>query len=296
MLEGRFARVNMKEYKNQHYVPQTLLKGFTNNDIDLHKSAVLWKFDKDSKEIRLKGIEHICNEDYYYSFKDTNNEYNHGIEKMFSRFENDFNKIKYRANCIRNSFLHQKKVEWFTRSEIKYIAQFMIFQIYRVPKIIDNFFNKMTIGFSEMNKKEGIVQTDNELINDIKKIGLRLMFDLKDHNYIMLQDMLLAKNMIVTVTPYQAEEGFIITDNPVLITNKEEKNAIINNKTEITMAITKNIALSFFEYGTDKSCGIIRDADIDTINISLMKNAARYCFSGKKKTLEKLLLTIASTA
>lgn len=55
------------------------------------------------------------------------------------------------------------------------------------------------------------------------------------------------------------------------------------------MAITKNIALSFFEYGTKISCRIINDNNIDRINKSFFKNATKYCFSGDKSVLTNLL-------
>jgi len=279
----------MKEFRNQHYVPQTYLRGFTNNDVDLRNESKLWKLDKENKSIEHKGIGHICNEEYYYSYRDETNKYNHEVEKMFSGFEKDFNKIKFTANCIRNTYLNQNEISWFTRFEINYIIKFIIFQIFRVPKIMDQFINKMENGFIEMNNNDNITQDSQELKNDIKRIGLPIMFDLANPNYQMVQETILNKNLYMTIIPYESKKSYIINDNPILISNAEEANAIINSKTEITMAITKNIALSFFEYGTNKSCRIISDNHIDRINKSFFKNSTKCCFSGDKDILSNLL-------
>lgn len=220
----------MKEYKNQHYVPQTYLRGFTNNDVELRTENNLWKLDKSSSTIELKGIGHICNEEYYYSYRDETNKYNHEVEKMFSGFERDFNRIKFKANCIRNAYLNQNKTYWFTRSEMKYIIKFIVFQIFRVPKIMDQFIGKMENGFNEINRIEKITQGIAEIKNDIKRIGLPIMFDLTNPNYQMILNIILHKNLYITIIPYESTKSYIINDNPILIKNTVEANAIINLK------------------------------------------------------------------
>lgn len=281
----------MAEYKNQHYVPQSYLMGFTDSDINLKTESTLYRLNKETRELDRKGIKHICSENYYYSFLDEHGNYNHSTEKMLSSFENEFKKIRYRANCIRNSVLPSTEVKWFSRYEKRVLLQFIVFQLFRVPAIIDPYILQMTRDFQRMNHLEGKTQTEDEVINDIKKMALSHMFDINSRSYSIIFSLLNAKNMILTITEFASENSFVVTDNPVLITNQVERTAILNPKTEVTMTITKNIAVSFYEYGDINKCNILDDAGIEKINISFYKNATKFCLSGNQKNLEKLLLT-----
>ena len=285
----------MAEYKNQHYVPQSFLSGFTDNDLNLKNESALYRLNKLTNEIDKKGIKHICNENYYYSFLDENNNYHHDIEKMFSKYETEFKKIRHKANCIRNGYLQNQKYEWFNRSEKKCLIQFIVLQLFRVPKIITPYISQMSHDFMEMNLTEGKEQTEEEILNDIKRMSMSHMFDLTNQSFQLIIEILNNKNMILTVSNYTSNNAFIVSDNPVLLANKSEPNAIIHDKTEITMTLSKNIAISFYEYGYDNKIGIIDNKSIDVINRSFYKNASNFCFSGNRETLEKILLTTAST-
>jgi hypothetical protein len=281
----------MANYKNQHYVPQIYLKGFMDTDIDLGKDANLYRLNKETGIIDKKGIKNICTENYYYSYIDDNGQYNHNIEKMFSQFETDFKKIKFKATCIRDAYFRNDENIWFSRHEERMLIRFIIFQLLRVPAKIEPFIELMSNGFKQMNQTEGIVQSEQQILNDIRKLGVAHMFSADDKNYKLLEFLINSKNKFLTFTGKNEENSFIITDNPVLITNTVERNALINRKTEITMTINKNIAISFYEYGNTRKYNLIDSENISRINNSFYMNATRYCFSGNEKNLRNLLLT-----
>jgi hypothetical protein len=285
----------MAEYKNQHYVPQSYLAGFTDDNLMIKNDNSLFRLNKESNEIDRKGIKHICSENYFYSFLDENHVYNHTIEKMFSKYETEFKKIRYKANCIRNMFLQKDKLLWFSVSEKRQIIQFLILQLFRVPAKITPYITQMTHDFRTMNTKEGVIQTDEQIINDIKKMSMSHMFDFSNRSLQLYENILHHKNMILTVTNFKTNNGFIASDNPVLISNKNEPNAFIHDKTEITMTLSKNIALSFYEYGIDSKIGVIDDKSVALVNSSFYKNSSNFCFSGNRNNLENILLTTAST-
>ena len=106
---------------------------------------------------------------------------------------------------------------------MKYIIKFIVFQIFRVPKIMDQFIGKMENGFNEINRIEKITEGIAEIKNDIKRIGLPIMFDLTNPNYQMILNIILHKNLYITIIPYESTKSYIINDNPILIKKRSRQ-------------------------------------------------------------------------
>ncbi len=283
----------MAENKNQHYVPKVYLKGFINSKNipeDFNQNA-LWEYDKVEQTIEIKRIEDVFAVEYFYSFFDENKQYNHTTEALLSKFENNFNKIKNRSELIRNGIINQKRIDWYNKSELDYLIWFIMIQYFRVPKFTSSIVMDSYGECKRINSAYGVAQKDEEVFNNIKKNAFPLMFDFENPQHKIMYQLISSRNIHVTIIPDQIENDFIITDSPILVTNPVSRNALIHQNTEITIPITKKIAISFYGYGygKEKKTRVLTDKnEIKRINLSLSQEALRYCCSGNKKQLEEI--------
>lgn len=282
----------MAEYKNQHFVPQVYLRQF----IDLSEipedsdNDSLWIYDKIDKIVKIDCIKNICSDAFLYSFIDENGEYNHQLENWLSGFENHFKKILNRSQSIKRSIVNKRKIDWYQRCEINYLVTFVLIQYFRVPKFLNDFIEINKEGFKEIDSLEGIDQNEIGIVNDIKKYGFSQIFDIKNEKFQFLHRLIVSKNLYITVIPDNVDRDFCISDCPVLFTNSvNSNNALIHSYTEITIPITKKIAISFYEFGTKRFGRILSDInEIDRLNVSFLKISQKYCLSGKKACVEYL--------
>jgi hypothetical protein len=281
----------MSEYKNQHYVPQIYLKQFIDlSEIpDGSNKDSLWVYNKNNRQIELECISKICSDDYLYSFMDENGNYVNDLEKWLSSFEIHFRKVLNRSQSIRRAIINKRKIDWYQRCEVNYIVDFILFQYFRIPKFLNSFIEMNIEGFKEIDLMEGKNQDKLGVINDIKKNGFPQIFDMSNKKFQILQELIVSKNLYVTVIPDSVDRDFCICDCPVLITNQYFSNALIHSNTEITIPLTKKIAVSFYEYGTNRVGRLLSDKEqIDKLNSSFLKISQNTCCSGKKDMLEHL--------
>ena len=279
----------MEEKKKQHYVPRVYLKQF----IDLEKipqnidSDSLWEYDKNERVIRIKRISDICKKDYFYSYVDENNNYNHQTEDFLSKIENGFTKIINRSYLIRAGMINRRKIDWYNSNEMSYLVNFILFQYFRVPKFTNSLYEMTMDGFKEINRMCEVSQSDDEIVNDVKKYSIPLMFDVTNEKFKFLHRLIIEKNLYVTIIPDDMDSDFIITDSPVLITNLVQRNAIIHPNTEITIPLTRKLAVSFYGPGSEKQLRVVKNTDeVEKVNESFCKTAQRYCCSGSRVQLE----------
>lgn len=281
----------MSEYKNQHFVPQTYLRFFA-NELYIppnYSKESLWCINKNTKEIKLKGIKNICSHNYFYSYKESDSLYNHDIEKKLSEFENDFKTFTDKLCSIRNSVLAGTPFNKILCGEKEFILKYLLLQYFRVPKFTNDYFSKTINGFREINRNKQIEQSEQEIINDLKRYGFRLMFDLSSDRFLRIMNILYNKKMTISIIPDTNSSELITSDAPVHISNKFGKTALISLNTEITLPITPKIALTLFgPKGHDEYKIFDDSSQIDKFNKSLMKSCFENCYSGNKPLLEIL--------
>jgi hypothetical protein len=281
----------MADFKNQHFVPQTYLRFFINYDYipENYSKDALWTINTHTKKIKMKGIENICSENYYYSYKSNNSEYNHEIEHFLSGYENNFKDVLSKVTDIRQAVLNGCILKKIRRSEKEFIINYILIQYFRVPKFTNRYSSLIIDGFKEINRKEKIKQSDDEIKNDLKKYSFNSLFDTSDQSFIKLKSIIDNKKMIISIIPEIKDCEFITSDSPVLITNSLGPNALISINTEIKLSLTPKIAISFYGPKGNDEYKIVNSLEqINTFNKSLFKNSFLYCFSGNKSILEKL--------
>ena len=101
------------------------------------------------------------------------------------------------------------------------------------------------------------------------------------------------KNWIFLIISKKLNTSFISSDNPVIISNSNShsptRGALIDPMTEISIPISKNIALALKQetvrYRLNYNI-ISSQEHVNCINNLLLKNANRFAYSGKKSLLE----------
>jgi hypothetical protein len=281
------GKANMAKQRRQHYVPQFYLKYFT-----LNNSDQLFVLDKDNNKIFPKNVLEVCEQSYYYSYKETESDYevyNYFVEDNLSKKENEFVVVfdKIIKN-IEGYYYHSKKIDMLVRRDKLLFLEFLYYQIMRVPKYIDKLFINGVSFLKELNKKYNKVQTDKEMINDLKKIMFPKLFD-SVHKFISIMN---KRNWAFFIIDKNINEYFISSDNPVIILNSKvnvEKVGIIDPMTEISIPISKKILLSiretFINYKLEYN--IITSIDcIRTINTIIKDNSMRFIYSGIEDSLK----------
>ena len=275
----------MTNVKKQHYVPRFYLRYFTDDN-----KGQLFVFDKKSNFIFQKNITDICEQKYYYAFKDTE-EYNFMLEEHLSRKESEFSDvINTVITTIENYYYHKTKIiQTPNRNEKKVLLEFICYQILRVPKFIESLFSMTLPNFKKFNKEDGIVQTEKETINEIKKYVFPYFFDKVD----FLISILSKKNWKFLILSNNLNERFISSDNPIMITNSDInspiRGALIDPMTEIAIPLSKNIALCLKERELQYKLNytIVDTSDyVNYANNLLLKNSFRYTYSGNKSLLK----------
>ena len=145
----------MSLIKRQHYVPQFYLKYFTDNE-----DEKLYVLDKESGKIFHKNVLEICEQNYYYSFYEKD-EYNFIVEKQLGKKESDFSCVLRKLIDNVESFYYTKTkpLNKLTHNEKKIILEFVLYQLIRVPKFIDVFYELVIPKFEQFNLEDGIVKT-----------------------------------------------------------------------------------------------------------------------------------------
>jgi hypothetical protein len=271
--------------KRQHYVPQFYLKYFTTNE-----DEKLYVLDKEFNKIFHKNIQEICEQNYYYSFYEQD-EYNFFVEEQLGKKENEFsNALRKLIDSIEGFYYTKTRpLNKLTHNDKKIILEFILYQIIRVPKYINELFSMVIPQFKQFNLEDGIVQTEKQIKNDIKRYTFpNLFYKIEKMTTILFQ-----KNWMFFIISKNLNTSFISSDNPVIISNSDLhspiRGALIDPMTEISIPISKNIALALKQKTVKYKLNynIISTLDhVNDINGLLLKNANRFAYSGNKSLLE----------
>ena len=273
--------------KKQHYVPRFYLKCFTSNNSDQ-----LFVLDKESNKIFQKNVLEVCEQNYYYSYKENDScyeAYNFMVEDNLAKKEHEFGIVFDKIiNNIEGHYYHSKNINRLIHKDKLVLLEFLYYQTLRVPKYIDKLYINGVTFLKKLNKKYNYVQTKKEMINYIKKILFPMLFD-NIHEFISIMN---KRNWAFFIIDKNINEYFISSDNPVIIVNSEinvEKVGIIDPMTEISIPISNKILLSIREtyINYKQEYHVISSTDrIRAINSLIKDNSMRFVYSGKEYLLK----------
>lgn len=247
--------------KEQHYVPQFYLKGFSEDGIHIYQYDI--KKDKVHKTL----IKNTCKESYLYEYKNelgkviSNNEIEDLFGKIESQVSNLIQDISCRSPLTKRGFLKD--------DELFLLYLYLYIQLMRTSR---NMYLATTIvnsGEHEFQKKNLVLnrffQNIDNLTNPLLLRTLELFWELKP---------------VIIRTTFDC---FYTTDNPVFISDKYVKKDI-NKFDLIKFTLTSNMALVLTE---QKGKGIknrlfVYDSahpNIDCVNIDVFQTSDRYVYS-----------------
>lgn len=219
----------MNTPKNQHYVPQFLLRNFR-----INSKNQIYAFDKTEEKSFKTNIRNIASENKFYNFLFEG--FEASIEPFLSSFEG-------RLSALFNKILEEKNLTKITEEEKTLISWFILAQFFRSKfqklnlEKMNNIINKRR---ESMGAKKHEPLTDNDITVLISKSTL------KSYEYIPL---LLSKSWHLFKAP--ENNPFFISDNPITLQNYKKFGPYGNlglavPGIEIYLPLSKNLALGFF--------------------------------------------------
>jgi hypothetical protein len=200
----------MPEYKNQHYVPQFLLRGWSDEDDKVHIYHI-----QNREEYPKTSISEVCSDSYFYGDPE--------VEKSLGPLESRHAEI---INKIRDG----KSIGPLTDNDIRFFAVFVLFQRNRTKQakehVVENVDNmakeviRTKIEAGEIENKEFGDQTVLEHLDDItiqeeNPLARPILMALTGIDQIIDLDIAIIQN--------KTENGFVISDHPVVHDNRRFK-------------------------------------------------------------------------
>lgn len=263
----------MAEKKQQHYLPQFYLKGFsTKRKFNGVQSENVWSYDKLTHTIKNKSVKNTAYENYLYSFLNKDSK-DHILEDIFSKIENNTKTIFDKIISISNGN-SSKSLSFSDKSEL---IDYSILCHLRSPTTLSVVKNKFLeiVGDDEFTRDE----------YQIKNLILYTLFsdrnnDLKDK----LKNQLFNKNMVFVFTK---KSQFITTENQF---SKLRKYPIDDIKSEVYLPIRYNILLVFSGHGNDVSFEHYTDRNmIRKVNIEMAETASKLLVAKDEAYLRRIL-------
>jgi len=229
----------MFDYKNQHYLPQFYLKGFT----DPAAPGQLQVLKKGHQHWMKRGTKNVASEEYLHSFKEENGEMNHDVEKTFSQVEGLWKPIL-------DKILHGDRsriVPELTLEEEGGFAYFVMAMWHRVPSQVEHWNNQWS---EVMNFALRIQQAHDPKLKDVdldaNKVQMNPLLTL-------LSSMGAAMKLAVEIVPmewrfvYTTPPHFFITsDHPVALVDPTKREhtygtGLMHENAELTLPLSREM-------------------------------------------------------
>ena len=270
--------------KNQHYVPQFLLKNFASRD-----EAFIWAYDKKEKyseqnRIKERAVKKVASEKFFYDMhtNDPENSYEYVLEKI----ENDTARII--AEIIKT-----KTINDLSEEERGTLSLFIVTQILRTRGNLLQSESMMESISKHLEEKWNIKTPDI----DSKKVWFST---LQKHE--IFKKIILKKIWVL----YESNNSFLISDNPVTLqnvinTNKHRGTLGIDSPgIEIYLPLSPSLTIcmfceKFFEqsgyYIKQIPNEISKPEKVENLNFLQIANSNRFIFSHKDdfKFVEKAI-------
>lgn len=202
----------MAEYKNQHYVPKHLLRGWTENE-----RVPVYNLDN-QQEYPPTQISNLCSEDYFYGGPD--------MEKSMDGLED-------RQAIILDKLRSNRSFDNLGKMDILYFAVFVLLQRNRTKqqkKETEELIDNLSKEYLKLKVESG--EVDSELPDGRNALDLLDEFKITHESPLSLPilqalagvDLIL--NLEAVIIENKSEEGFIVSDHPVVHDNRRFKNEI----------------------------------------------------------------------
>lgn len=191
--------------KNQHYVPQFLLKNFCSRD-----RKFIWAYDKNEKyhqrnQIKERVIKNVASEDFFYD--EIENSENESLEYKLQEIENQ-------TAPIISNILENKSIKSLSVYEREKLSYFIAIQHLRTKGHLNE-----TELFMDMIDEEFFEKTNIQIEKvDTRKLWFSFIEDAK-----LFVDII--KNKIWMLC--ESNSSFFISDNPVVLQNTTNTNELI---------------------------------------------------------------------
>lgn len=202
----------MAEYKNQHYVPQYLLRGWTKNE-----RVPIYNLDNE-QEYPPTPISNLCSEDYFYGDSET--------EQSLDRLEG------VQANVI-NTIRDQKAFNELSGREIQYFCVFVLLQRNRTKQTkeeTEELIDDIAKEYIELKVESGEVDPElpsgDNVLDIIDEYKITRESPLSFPMLQALTGVELIIDLEVVVIENKTDLEFVISDHPVVFDNRRFKNEI----------------------------------------------------------------------
>lgn len=260
--------------KNQHYVPQFLLKNFASRD-----GAFIWAYDKNEKysgqnRIKERAIKKVASEKFFYDIH--NNDPENSYEYVLEEIEN--NTAPIIAEIIKT-----KNIKDLSEEQRGTLSLFIVTQILRTRGNLFQSESMMESISKHLEEKWNIKMPDI----DSKEVWFSTL-----HKHEIFKEIIMNKIWVL----YESNNSFLISDNPVTLQNIINRNNIrgtlgINSPgIEIYLPLSPSFTIcmfceKFFEqngyYIKQIPNEISEPEKVDNLNFLQIANSDRFIFSHK---------------
>jgi hypothetical protein len=211
--------------RNQHYVPQFILRNFRSREDDF-----VWCYDKTNKKVFETNISNIASESYFYDWIKGNPE--HSLESKLSEIESE-------TALIISKILKDSTLSTINHEEKQKLSHFISIQLLRTKNQLEKLkdFQDVLKGFLQM-------PIDTNLpVENLKTTFLSMLTEAEDFVPILMDKFWYLLS---------SENTFLISDNPVgfqNIYNQTQTRGTLGFKSkgiEIYLPLSKNIVLCLF--------------------------------------------------
>ncbi|MDP3150271.1 MAG: DUF4238 domain-containing protein [Ignavibacteria bacterium] len=226
----------MPEYKKQHIIAENYLKGFSLVDYYKNNKAncPVWIYNLKEQTLKFKSPNNIAWRPYYYSYIDKNGDYEHYLEKEFSKLESMTNILIRKIDTNIRNIRQNREIPILTEEDRVLLVHFIFWHMKKIPSVVDWIYDEVKNAYTEISKRHN--NTFRESM--IKNRTLELMMNMGTGKEFDFVKVLLQKDFRIAFLSND-KSSFITTDNPVVRFNKTSTDGIGIESTEIYFPINQ---------------------------------------------------------
>ncbi len=240
--------MNQLRNKRQHITPQFYLRGFADHPIHEKEDPAIWRYSKNTNEVKRKGIKNVGWSAYFYSWGQKDGTRNNSVDNNLKSIEDaaapaikriDEN-VSFLINNPRANIKDQSVLpNIITEMDYDVLLVFMLNLMRRSKKLIDNIIDGTNSVLDEvfegLNKQPQREQTKKAAIQAAMDIGSPIRHDFKK--------IFETRQPLIFFIPNEST-SLITTDNPICMYNTIESNGLQNESTHILFPVNQRCLLA----------------------------------------------------
>jgi hypothetical protein len=280
-----YAKMQMMEYKHQHYINRSYLLGFSDNSAEANSSeGNVWVYDRISALCYRKSVAKVAKRSHYYSFI-IGEKYDAWLEKFFGQIENPG--VKAIRTIEKEVYRYMRNETFDITPEVHHrIVDFAYIHFIRVPARVDELRIRAEEYEEQISSEFNISPSKSRSNNAALTILVRFM---KSEDY-PIYELFLRRNFYILYTR-QSVSSYLTSDNPVVRFRKNGPNGLAYPETEIWFPITSSILVAFMSPGIfNPHIEHFNDPlEVDRTNAYIAMKSTRYLFANSSSILEKIV-------